>query len=31
MPANDRFKPIRIEQDNTLVIWGIVTFVIKDV
>lgn len=31
MPANDRFKPIRVEENNTLVIWGIVTFVIKNV
>jgi len=29
IPANDKFKPIKVEEGNTLVIWGIVTFVIK--
>ncbi|OIP82157.1 MAG: peptidase S24 [Porphyromonadaceae bacterium CG2_30_38_12] len=31
VPANERFKPIRVSADNTLVIWGIVTFVVKSV
>ncbi len=29
MPENDKYKPIQVTADNTLVIWGIVTFVIK--
>jgi len=29
MPANDEFQPLKINEDNNLVIWGIVTHVIK--
>lgn len=31
MPANEKFNPIKVENENTLVIWGIVTYVIKNV
>ena len=31
MPANEKFKPIHVEEGNTLVIWGIITYVIKNV
>ncbi len=31
MPENEDYQPIRIEQDNNLIIWGIVTHVIKSV
>lgn len=31
MPENEDYKPIRIEEDNNLIIWGIVTHVIKSV
>ncbi|MEK8179238.1 translesion error-prone DNA polymerase V autoproteolytic subunit [Flavobacterium buctense] len=31
MPENKAFQPIKIEEDNKLVIWGIVTYVIKSV
>lgn len=31
MPENKKFNPIKIEGDNELTIWGIVTFVIKKV
>ena len=29
IPANDKFKPIKVTADNEFLIWGIVTFVIK--
>jgi DNA polymerase V len=28
-PANERYRPIKIEEHNHLVVWGIVTYVIK--
>ena len=28
VPENSDFKPIKIEQDNELIIWGIVTYII---
>ncbi|MCG9911330.1 MAG: translesion error-prone DNA polymerase V autoproteolytic subunit [Flavobacteriales bacterium] len=31
MPENEAFQPIKIEEGNTLIIWGIVTHVIKSV
>lgn len=31
MPANENYKPIKIEEPNDLRIWGVVTHVIKDV
>jgi DNA polymerase V len=31
MPANDKYKPIKITEDKQLLIWGIVTYVIKKV
>ncbi len=31
MPANTEYKPIKIEEYNNLIIWGIVTHVIKSV
>lgn len=31
MPANKSFKPIRVTEDNTLAIWGVVTYVIKKI
>ncbi|GAB1417144.1 translesion error-prone DNA polymerase V autoproteolytic subunit [Paludibacter sp.] len=30
MPENDDYKPIRVTEDNELLIWGIVTHVIKN-
>ncbi len=30
LPANKRYKPIKVTQDNELVIWGVVTFNIKN-
>lgn len=29
MPANDKYKPIKVTKDNDFLIWGIVTHVIK--
>ncbi|MGQ9846162.1 MAG: LexA family protein [Bacteroidales bacterium] len=29
MPANDKYKPIKVTKDNDFIIWGIVTHVIK--
>lgn len=29
VPANERYQPIKIEEHNNLIIWGIVTYVIK--
>jgi DNA polymerase V len=31
MPENKAFQPIKIEEDNKLIIWGMVTYVIKSV
>ena len=31
LPQNETFKPIKINEDNELIIWGIVTYVIKSV
>lgn len=31
MPENDAFQPIKITEDNQLIVWGIVTYVIKSV
>jgi len=29
MPANEAYQPIQLQEDNNLIIWGIVTHVIK--
>ena len=29
MPENDRYKPLKVTEDNELIIWGIVTHVLK--
>jgi DNA polymerase V len=29
IPENEQYKPIKIEENNNLVIWGIVTYIIK--
>lgn len=29
MPANDNYSPIKVTDENELIIWGIVTYVIK--
>jgi DNA polymerase V len=29
MPANEKYKPIHVTEENEFVVWGIVTFVIK--
>lgn len=31
MPANKKYKPIVVTQDNTFIVWGIVTYVISKV
>lgn len=31
MPANEKYKPIKVTKDKQLLIWGIVTYVIKKV
>lgn len=31
LPENETFQPIKITEDNELIIWGIVTYVIKSV
>jgi len=31
MPENDNYKPIKVTKDKQLLIWGIVTYVIKKV
>ncbi|MCW1953750.1 MAG: translesion error-prone DNA polymerase V autoproteolytic subunit [Flavobacteriia bacterium] len=29
MPENNKYKPIEVHEDNTLLVWGVVTYVIK--
>ena len=29
MPANENYSPIKVTEDNDLIVWGIVTYVIK--
>ena len=29
MPENDAYQPIKVEEGSELVIWGIVTYIIK--
>lgn len=29
MPANDRYKPIKVTEDNDFIIWGVVTYSIR--
>ena len=31
MPENSNYKPIKVTEENQLIIWGIVTYVIKNV
>jgi DNA polymerase V len=31
MPENSAFEPIKVTENNELIIWGIVTYVIKSV
>jgi DNA polymerase V len=31
LPQNEAFQPIKITEENELIIWGIVTYVIKSV
>ena len=31
MPANSDYKPIKVAPDNDFMVWGIVTYVIKNV
>ena len=31
IPENKKYKPIRVTEDNELIIWGVVTFVVKKV
>lgn len=31
MPANERYEPVRITEQNDFIVWGVVTFVIKRV
>ena len=31
MPENDRYKPLQVTEENELIIWGIVTHVLKSV
>lgn len=31
MPENKEFQPIKVTEDNELIVWGIVTYVIKSV
>ena len=31
MPENSKYKPIRVTEENELIIWGVVTFVVKKV
>jgi DNA polymerase V len=29
MPENKKYKPIKVTEDNELIIWGVVTYVVK--
>lgn len=29
VPANEKFKPIKVEKENEFIIWGVVTYIIK--
>lgn len=29
MPANERYKPIKVTPDNEFAVWGVVTYIIK--
>ncbi|ESU24406.1 putative UmuD/RumA DNA repair protein [Flavobacterium enshiense DK69] len=31
VPENDTYEPIKVTEDNQLLIWGIVTFVVKSI
>jgi len=31
MPENPNYEPIKITEDNELIIWGIVTYVVKKI
>ncbi len=31
VPANEKFKPIKVEKENEFIIWGVVTYIIKRV
>jgi DNA polymerase V len=31
MPENEHYKPLQVTEDNELIIWGIVTHVLKAV
>ena len=31
MPENPNYKPIKVTEDNQLIIWGVVTYVVKKV
>lgn len=31
MPENSNYKPIKVTEDNQLIIWGVVTYVVKKV
>ena len=31
IPENKKYKPIQVTEDNELIIWGVVTFVVKKV
>jgi DNA polymerase V len=31
MPENEAFQPIKVTEENELIVWGIVTYVIKSV
>jgi DNA polymerase V len=31
MPENNKYEPIKVTEDNELIIWGVVTYVVKKV
>ena len=31
MPENSKYEPIKVTEDNELIIWGMVTYVVKKV
>ena len=31
MPENSKYEPIKVTEDNELIIWGVVTYVVKKV